>query len=210
MCGEPEGYEAYCDMSTNSGGWTLVLTTSDNSGFVYGDTVWTDASAAGGGSLLNPQSDTDGVSRAFYELVASETRLCLERYDDSVITCVVHLHPSPATARDLANQPVLSSSFSTTNLLPSALQSASASGVWNAPNWHRYGWNHGIGGCGALRLGFTGDRDGSDSRDCGIGLGLGSVSCGATDPGGSGYYHYPPSGGPSPLSAGLSGQIWMR
>jgi hypothetical protein len=202
-------YEVYCEMVADGGGWTLVMTASNNSSYTYSHPVWTDTTTTNT-AALDPTADTNVVSPAFYDLAGAVTRLCMERYDTSAVVCTTHNHGS-SSARDLANGAVLSSSQGTSGLLPASLQTVTAGAAWAAYTFHRYGWQHGSISCGGVRLGFSADDDSSDSRDSGIGVGLDVNGCGSvSNPGGSGYFHHPWPGHPIPNSAGLRSQIWIR
>jgi len=201
-------FQAYCDMQ--NGGWTLVMKTSDKSAYTWGHAAWTNTDDASG-AVPQPTDNADKVSRAFYSLIGSQTKICLNRYDDGVRACETLSVPAN-TARGLANGATQPSSQGTTGLLSATWKGVVQGGKWGANLWQRWGWSHPNGGCGTARVGFTADNDSSDSTDSGIGLGLGgNMGCTNQMSYGSGYYHYSGwSPQPSPLAAGLQGQIWVK
>jgi hypothetical protein len=200
-------FQAYCDLK--NGGWTLVMRLSAKSPWGYGHPVWTQ-SDDNTGMLPQPADNTDAVSRGFYKLQATETRVCLTRLGDGTWVCENVKHAA-ATARDLANGPQLPSSQGTNNLLTASWKSVVGGNAWGANAWHRWGWQHGTGGCGGARLGFSADNDSSDSMDSGIGIGIAAnTSCSGNNQWGAGYWQYPWSPAPNPPSAQLQGQVWVR
>lgn len=199
--------QAYCDLA--GGGWTLVMTTSDSSAYVYDHVAWTQQDGAD--MVPMPDANADAVSRAFYKMTASQTRVCMKAHGTGNMVCEELLH-SAATGRALANGPVASSNQGANDKLTDNWRSIVAGSVWGAWAWHRFGWNSGAAPCGGVRIGFTADNDSSDSRDSGIGIGVWKGGC-SSKPDltvGSGYYHYTWNPLPDPHAAGLEGFIWLR
>jgi len=154
---------------------------------------------------------TDRVSRAFYKLQGTETKVCLENYNSATLTwgCGTITH-SLNTPRNLANGTPLSSTQATTGLLPSTLRAVVGGGSFSANAWHRWGWNPGTSSHGGARVGFTADNDSSDSQDSQIGFGLTASTSGLLTAG-SGYAQWSAwTPAPSPLSSMLQGQLWFR
>ena len=211
---EPKGsavkFHAWCDQS--NGGWMLVMTLTASSAYTYDHAVWTKSDDTSGKVPLLTQ-DADVVSRLFYHYVAKETRLCMHRYSDKKsVVCDTFKHTAK-TPRSLAAGPVMGSSYGSTGKLSAAWRSVVAGSKWGANRWQRWGWAHGKSGCYGLRVGFSADNDSSDSRDAGIGMGVGVLGngCGVILNTGSGYFHYPGwSPQPSPLKSGLRSYIWVR
>jgi len=198
----------YCDQSSSGGGWTQVMSIiSSSTNYGYNGAVWTNSDDTTGG-VPQPSTNADVVSRAFYKMTGTNTRLCMTKYDDGTWSCTNFYHSS-ATPRALANGGAITSSQATGGLLPSSLQAVTPRGQFAGACWHRLGWNHGVSSHGGLRLGFTADNDSSDSIDSLIGVGMTGSSYGAWN-GASGFLAYPWGGSPSPAYGGLHAQIWFR
>lgn len=201
----PAAFQAYCDLK--NGGWTLLLKTSSTSTKGYNDAIWT-ATDDASNTVPLPADNLDEVSRAFYKMPISTTRLCIARYDNGTYACETITHAT-ATGRDLANGTPMGSSQGTNNLLTATWKSITGGGLWGANAWHRFGWNTGTSSHGGCRLGFTADNDSSDSQDSGIGFGL-LLAAGPSINAGAGYYQYPWNPQPNPPNAILQGQIWGK
>ena len=173
----------------------------------YSDKVWTVTDATAGQVPL-PSENLDKVSRGFYKIAATSTRMCMMRHDVAAFACETIAH-SAGTARDKSNGAALGSAQGTNNLLTNTWKSITAGGVWGAYAWHRWGWHHGTSSHGGARLGFSADNDASDSIDAALGFGLHAAESPSIATG-SGYYHYPWNPVPSPPAASLQGQIWVR
>ncbi len=202
-------FQAWCDIG--NGGWMLMMSLTAKSAYTYNHKVWTNTDDSSG-AVARLDVDADKVSRGFYKMKAAETRLCMHRKGDNKIVCGKFSHASK-TGQALATGPVLASSYQTNNKLTATWKSVVPGSAWSANRWHRWGWSHGMAGCYGIRVGFSADNDGSDSRDSGIGMGLQAIGsgCGVVLSTGSGYFHYPGwNPKPNPNAAGLRGYVWMR
>jgi len=197
-------FQAWCDMVTSGGGWTLVMKTSSSSAYLYDNAVWT-ASLGGLQTAANPAVDEDYVSAAFYLVKGSESMMAMQdlAYWNSWSHAV-------GSARDLSNQPRMAGSYGAfadcpaqtncgaepINKKPLGLTQATSATYSN--KWHRFGYVNDVNGWGTnTRVGFTGDNDGSDSSDTVIGMGLscyssclGGSCTGSPHGTGSGFYLY--------------------
>ncbi len=196
-------YTAWCDMTTDGGGWTLVMQASSQSAYGYAHAVWTNTSAPNA-NTTDVRLDQDQVSPAFYGLAAGESRLCL----GDLAHCAAWRHLR-GTARDLSNglrtttvrgwAERCTTPFCGPNSLPEALVSATPG--TRAAAYHRFGYVNDVNPWGTrTRVGATADNDDSDSSDTTLGLGLECTgTCAGTNLGsvtgpahgrGAGYYKY--------------------
>jgi hypothetical protein len=221
--GEAVSFKAWCDMTTDGGGWTLLMKTATSSNYTYGNSFWTKTE---GGSLegTDPTVDEDYLSPAFYQLKSTESRLALGAQNQW--NSWYHAQNS---ARNLSNQGRMSGSYGAAstcaartncgtepiNKRPLGIQEGTSASTSN--KWNRFGYVNDVNGWGTrTRVGFTGDNDGSDSSDSVMGIGLEctnaclSGSCtGAAHGKGSGWYLYQ-SWAQTPYDGNTRGWLWMR
>ncbi len=205
--GNSEPFEVYCDMTTEGGGWTLIMVASDSSSYLWDHSVWSDFKG-GSTSALNPSSNSDQVSKAFYELDGKESMLCMGNVDN----CNGWIHER-GTARSFVEADNkrykddqmksfyeytddCSDFFCSSRSRPLGIRGSIPS--FTAAHWHRWGYITDDNDWGAnARVGFSADIDTSDSSDSIIGLGLrcfgscpGQATDGSAHNKGSGYYIY--------------------
>lgn len=183
--------EVYVDFTLAGGPYILVMiAASTGTTYDYDSTVWTNTTG-GVTTALDPTSDTNQVSSAFYTLSTTRTGLALRNNSSSYFHYLDHTAGTPrALANGSAGVPTSATPNGTTiaanNIIPSA-SPARALGWWtaitdagltaqsNGGTYYRYGWAHGTPDptqFGYCRFGFSADLDSSDSRDRGIGIGI--------------------------------------
>ena len=86
-------FKARCDAD----GYTLVMSLSSSSQYLYGNAVWT-ASSAYGNHPLDTAQDIDAVSPAFYSATGTQSKLCMKDMQH----CAAWSHGA-GTPRALAN-----------------------------------------------------------------------------------------------------------
>lgn len=99
----PDGYmgapfSAYCDMSTDGGGWTLVMRFAPQNGqFHFYSTHWTSETVVDELNL-DPTAASDGKFPAYNHLPADELRGCLRNPMDMTYGCKPYMLPAQQTA----------------------------------------------------------------------------------------------------------------
>jgi hypothetical protein len=182
--------QCYVDFTLAGGPYILAMVAaSTGTAYDYDSAVWTNTTG-GVTTALDPNSDTNQLHTAFYNVATTRTGLAL--YQPSV-NYFHYLDHTSGTPRNLANgaTPPTSitpngSTIAANNIIP-ATSPARALGWWNAVTaagltastngtvYYRYGYAHGTPDpavYGYCRFGWTADQDVSDSRDRGIGIGL--------------------------------------
>jgi hypothetical protein len=183
--------EVYVNFTFAGGPYVLVMVAaSTGTTYDYDSSVWT-SSSGGVSTALNPNSDTNQVSTAFYNLSTTRTGLALYENSTSYFQYLDHASGTPqALSNGSAGVPGPTTPNGTTiagnNIIPS-LSPARALGWFNAitaagytaqtdgSTYYRYGYYHGIPeptAFGYVRFGFSADLDSSDSRDRAIGMGI--------------------------------------
>ena len=63
--------------SDDGGGWTLLMTLTETSDKLYGNSWWTNTEAPQDGETPDPDVNEDRVSSAFYHMEGTSTKLVL-------------------------------------------------------------------------------------------------------------------------------------
>jgi hypothetical protein len=184
--------QAYVNF-TYAGGPYILAMQIKNSGteWAYDSTIWTSNTSAGSTLAIDPQSNTNQISQAFYSLPTSRTGLAFHLdvpeyfnfIDHSSANCsalaqgaagaLTAVTPSGATIQ--ANVNITGNTAAIAN----GWFNGAAAGGFTKNNlgstYYRYGWQHGVpdpSGFGYARFGWTADQDASDSRDRFLGIGI--------------------------------------
>lgn len=182
--------QCYVDFTLAGGPYILVMVAaSTGTAYDYDSAVWTNTTG-GVTTALDPTSDTNQVSAAFYTLSTTRTGLALHNPSTAYFHYLDHSAGTPRALANGATPPTAVSPNGTTiaanNIIPassparalgwwSAITDAGLTAATNGGTYYRYGWAHGTpdpAQFGYVRFGWSADLDSSDSRDRGIGIGI--------------------------------------
>ena len=182
--------ECYVDFTLAGGPYILVMVAaSTGTTYDYDGAVWTNTTG-GVTTALDPTSDTNQVSAAFYTLSTTRTGLALRNPTTSYFHYLDHTAGTPRALANGGTPPSTVSPNGTTiaanNIIPptsparalgwwTAITDAGYTAQTNGSTYYRYGYAHGTpdpSQFGYCRFGFSADLDSSDSRDRGIGIGI--------------------------------------
>lgn len=177
--GAGASFDAYCEMSADGGGWTLLMKLDGNNAtFSYQAALWTDD------TTLNPNSPdldlTEAKLLGFSAMAVTDMRVGMEVAGTSRWLVI------PSSASDVLPAASLKAIFETNTYAPTTLGRAAWASLLPAtalqPNCNQEGFNAAAGVDSSARIGLLGnewmDCYNPDSR---IGLGTSGSGCGSDD-----------------------------
>lgn len=184
--------QAYVNFTYAGGPYVLVMQVK-NSGteWAYDSTIWTSNTSAGSTLAIDPSSNTNQISQAFFSLRTNRTGMAVHQdipeyfnfIDHSTANCFALAQGAGGTLTSITpNGSTVSANLNITGSTASIANgwfNGAAAGGFTKNNlgstYYRYGWQHGVpdpSGYGYVRFGWSADLDSSDSRDRFLGIGI--------------------------------------
>lgn len=184
--------QAYVNFTYAGGPYILAMHVK-NSGteWAYDSTIWTSNTSAGSTLAIDPNSNTNQISQAFYSLETNRTGMAVHQDIPEYFNFIDHpLKNCSALAGGAGGAlaavtpsggviPANVNITGNTSAIANGWFNGAAAGGFSKSNlgstYYRYGWQHGVpdpSTYGYARFGWTADQDSSDSRDRFMGIGI--------------------------------------